>query len=450
MRSFRLAVGIKGDGGDRRFPARLPIGVAMRPCLGILSALALTLGAASATAATGPCRPDGSGPTCRVWKAKVTDVNDGDTLDVDIDGDGTRRRYAVRFIGVQAMEQTRYSRNPAKRRGQCHALQATNLVERLVRRGHRRVRLTAQSARKDSQGRLFRSVAVKIGGRWQDVGEIEMARGVTLWMHVAGETAWNRRYNALGQEAARKGIGLWNPQACGSGPRQEVPFRVWVMSDPLGEDTVDVNSEYVRIQNQGATAVSLARWWIRDSGLRRYTFPPGTVLAPGRTITVHSGRGTRAGDSFHWGLPGTVFENSASGGDQGDGAYLFDPQGDLRGHLVYPCLVACSDPNQGAVSVTQHAVGREYLLVRNVAPRPVDLYGYELRLPGGYAFGRDAVLMPGETMEIQVKGDPGTDTRLVRHMGIDAAYLPDRGGAVSVTTFDEIVLDCDAWGSGRC
>jgi hypothetical protein len=165
---------------------------------------------------------------------------------------------------------------------------------------------------------------------------------------------------------------------------------------------------------------------------------------------VHSGRGRRVGDSFYWGLPGTVFENSASGGDQGDGAYLFDPQGDLRNYMVYPCLVACTDPNQGAVRVIQHAVGREYVLVQNISTRALDLYGYELRMPGGYAFGRDSVLQPGETIEVDVKGDPSQDTRLLRHMGINGPYLPDRGGAVSLTTFDEIVLDCDAWGSGHC
>lgn len=427
----------------------------MRPTpllAGILSSLALLLcGSAPAGGATGPCRPDGTGPLCRVWKAKVVDVNDGDTIDVDLAGDGSRRHYAVRFIGVQAMEETRYSHTPSKRRGQCHALEATNLVERLMRLGHHRVRLAAQAARRDSRGRLFRSVAVRIGGHWQDVGETEMAQGVTLWMHVAGETAWNRRYNALGQEAAGKHIGMWNPITCGSGPSQSAPLKVWVMSDPLGPDTVNINSEYIAIRNLSPNQpVPLARWWVRDSGLRRFTFPRGTVLAPGHTITVHSGHGRAHGDAFFWGLPGTIFENSANGGDAGDGAYLFDPKGDLRAYMVYPCLVACSDPNQGAIRVIQHAVGREYVLVRNVSNHAVDLYGYELRTPGGYAFGPDSVVEPGESVEVDVMGDPSSDTRLVRHMGIDGPYLPDRGGAISVTTFDEIVLACDSWGSGHC
>jgi endonuclease YncB( thermonuclease family) len=437
----------------RDFPPTIPIVMLLTRRVAafaaIVGVLAAGFAAASATAATGPCRPDGAGPTCRIWTARVVDVNDGDTIDVDIDHDRSRRRYSVRFIGVQAMEQTRYSSTPSKRRGQCHALEATNLVERMIKQGHRRVRLAAQSATTDRRGRLFRSVAVKVHGRWRDVGETEMARGATLWMHVANETAWNRRYNALGQEAARRHIGLWDPTTCGRGPAQNVPLKLWVMSDPIGPDTV--NGEYIRIQNQSATqSVPLARWWVRDSGLRRYTFPRGTVLGPRHTITVHVGRGRHTGDTFYWGLSETVFENSANGGDVGDGAYLFDPHGDLRAYMVYPCVFECSDPNLGAIQVIQHAVGREYVLVRNASNHPVDLFGYELRTPGGYPFPSGSVLGPGETMEVDVMGDPAHDTRLVRRIGINGPYLPDRGGSVSVTTFDEIVLACDAWGSGRC
>jgi hypothetical protein len=196
--------------------------------------------------------------------------------------------------------------------------------------------------------------------------------------------------------------------------------------------------------------VDLAKWWVRDSGLRRFTFPAGTVLRPGRTITVHVGSGQDSAETFYWGLPGTIFENTASGGDQGDGAYLFDPQGDLRSYLVYPCLVACSDPNQGAVTLSAHPFGREYALIRNVSNHPVDLYGYELRTPGSYGFDENSTIQPGETMEVDVKGNPGSDTRLLKHMGIGGAYLPDSGGALHLSTFDEITLSCDAWGSGRC
>lgn len=417
----------------------------------VLGVLAPPSSPGRALAATAPCTPYGDGTVCQIQTARVTEVNDGDTIDVDIDGDGRRHVDHIRFIGVQAMEQTRYSVTPSKRRGQCHALEATDLVEKLMRQGHHRVRLAAQRPSTDRVGRLIRSVAVRIGGRWRDVGEIEMSRGVTLWMHNTTETAWNARYNRLGQRAALEHVGLWNPTACGTGPSQGVPLKMWVMSDPVGDDARDVNAEYMRVQNRGTTAVSLAGWWVRDSGLRRFTFPPGTVLAPGHTITVRSGRGSSAGETFFWGLPGTVFENSANGGGAGDGAFLFDPAGDLRSWMNYPCLVACSDPNQGALRVTANAIrGPEYVAVRNVSDHAIDLFGYELRLPGAYGFGPDSVLQPGESMQIFIGGDPARDTRLVKSIGYRGAYLPDSGGTAAVTTFDEIVLGCDAWGSGHC
>lgn len=413
---------------------------------------ALLLGAPAASAATGPCRPgDDAGPTCQIDISSVPrkgGVNDGDTIDANVRG----RREHVRFLGVQAMELTRYSVTPSKRRGECHALAATNLVERVMRQGGYRVRLAAQAPRRDAFGRLLRFVAVRVDGRWRDVGEMLMARGLTLWLHNTVETTFNRRYNLLGQRAAAKGIGLFNPTACGAGPSQDVPVRVWAMSDPVGDDSPD--TEYMRVQNLSGTAtLSLTGWHLSDAGPKpiRFRFPAGTKLGPGQTLTVFTGRGTSSGSVFYRGLKNTQFENSANGGDAGDGVYLFDPKGDLRAHLIYPCLVACSDPLQGAVEVVENADrGPEYVLVRNVSDNPFNLYGYQLRLPGAYAFGPESVLQPGETMQIFVRGEPSDDTRLTRHIGYDGPYLPDSGGRATVSTFDEIVLGCDSWGNGSC
>src|SRR5918911_1194699 len=85
-------------------------------------------------------------PTCRFWMATVTFVADGDTVRVRIDADRSRREQTIRFTGINAMELHRYSADPRKRRGDCHGVEATNIVERLIKRAHGRVRLTAQSA----------------------------------------------------------------------------------------------------------------------------------------------------------------------------------------------------------------------------------------------------------------------------------------------------------------
>jgi len=420
------------------------------PRLTILFTLLLALVPATAQAKRGPCRPDGTGPTCQVWTGKVTSINDGDTFDVDIDGDHKKRSYHIRFIGIQAMELTVHSENPRKRRGQCHGLEATNFVVNQVRKAHKRVRLTTQHPTTDHLGRWFRTPQLRIGGKWVDLGELEMQRGLTLWMHH--EPSIDKLYNELEQQAALRGIGMFDTTHCGVGPDQDVPLKVWVMSDPFGDERLDgFNTEWVKIQNLNPTkSISLARWWMRDSELRRYTFPAGTVIPAGRTITLHVGRGNRSATDFYWGLHESVWENSIDGAGVGDGGYLFDPKGDLRAWMIYPCLVQCSDPNQGAVRVTASPGGNEFVRVTNVSSHVVDLYGYELRFPGGYAFPEGTVLDPGQSVRVDIEGSPSNDSSRVLHLGHSGPYMPDSGGSVELTNFSETRLGCDSWGSGHC
>lgn len=418
---------------------------------GLLCADATAATTATRSSRMGPCRPgDGAGPTCQVWTAKVKTINDGDTIGVDIDGDRSHRIWQIRFTGIQAMEETVYSNDPSKLRGQCHAVAAARFVYRLMRQGHRVVRLTSQSPRTDSLGRLFRYLAVRIGGRWRDVGSAEMARGLTLWMVSPTDPLWNSTYNRLGQQAALRHIGMFDTTACGSGPAQEVPLKVWALSDPVGPDTLD--QEWLKIRNlHPARSIDLGHWWVRDSGLRRFTFPAGTRLAPGQTLTVHSGPGRRSGNDFYWGLSAMTFENSTTGNGDGDGSYVFDPKGDLRAWSIYPCLVACSDPNQGALRVSAHPRGTEYVTVANDSSRDIDLYGYGVFLGGGvYPFAESSVLAPGQAMTVYTGGSPSSDTAYVRHAGIAGTYLPDGGGKATLRNFEEVVLSCDAWGSGSC
>jgi len=409
----------------------------------LLLLTAALLGAcAPAAAASTSCRGDGSRPSCRVWTGKAVSVNDGDTIDVDIDGDGDGRKrgYQVRFAGVQAMELTRHHPVHARRRGECHGLEATARVEQLIRSSRRRVRLTAQRASSRAGSRLARFVAIRKGGRWQDVGELLMAEGHTLFLGSDVEPAWNHRYDLLGQQAALRGIGLWNPDHCGAGPSADVPLRIWAQWDPPGIDSEDINGEWTKVRNlSAASSISLAGWWVRDSMLRRYRFPAGTMLAPGATLTLHTGSGRNTRDTFYWGLSVTLFPNVGPM-HLGDGAYLFDPRGDLRASMTYPCLVACSDPDQGAVAVEADP-RRESVLVRNVAARAVDLSDDLLAQHGSaFPFKAGTELAPGEELRIDLRAD----------FGLSRPIMRDAGGSISVTTFRGIVLACDAWGGGRC
>jgi endonuclease YncB( thermonuclease family) len=409
----------------------------------LVFACAWTTSAAQARTYMAPCvGPGKSGPMCHFWTARAVSINDGDTIGVRIDGQ--HRVWQIRFIGVQATELHHY--DPKHRSGECNSVEAADRVQQLVRGSHKRVLLSAQHPGTRFTYRLGRYISLKVNGRWQDLGAIEMSEGHTLWMSDERETAWNNVYNKLGQEAEQKHIGLWDPTHCGSGPDQNVPLRAWVNWDPHGVDQADVNNEWVKIQNLSATtSLPLGRWWVRDSGLRRFTFPRGTVLRPGATITVHDGHGQRSGDEFFWGLGVPVFQNI------GDGAYVFDPQGDIRASLVYPCVMACTDPNQGALQISAQLRSHQYVLIQNVSNHVVNLYGYELRSPGWpYDFGPNSVLQPGQTMRVDLDGATAQDSTLDRHWGSPYPFLHPRGDVVRVQTFSEIPIGCASWGGAHC
>jgi endonuclease YncB( thermonuclease family) len=281
--------------------------------------------------------PGTAGPRCEIWKGKITFIDDGDTVDVDLARDGTSSPIRVRITGIQAMEQTVYSSDPHRRRGECHALAATARLERMIKRGRGRVRLAAQDARSRTGGRWRRSVAVRIHGRWRDVGRVLLAEGDVLWLPNGVEYAWNRTYSALAERAAAAGVGLWNPTGCGSGPSQGSPLQMSLNWDADGNDGLNVNGEWARIRNLDPGAdVPLGGWWLRDSALRRYRFPAWARIPAGGAVTFHVGSGTSTGTTFFWGLSAPAFENPRGDGrGMGDGAYLFDPQGDLRAWSMY-------------------------------------------------------------------------------------------------------------------
>lgn len=300
--------------------------------------------ATPAAAATAACRPGAGSPTCLVWTGKVAWVPDGDTPLVDVYGDGTDNPRSIRLIGVQAMEQSVYHPTVSRRRGQCHALAATARVEQLIRAGGGIVRLTAQyaSSHSDIRARPLRSIAVRISGQWRDIGLDLIRNGYALWLPNAQEWAWNSTYRIAAAQAARDGRRMYDTDTCGVGPYQPARLSVQVNYDATGSDTVNVNGEWVRVHNASATTVALGGWWVRDSALRRYTFPVGTVVPAGGSVYVHVGVGSATATHKYWGLSAPVFANPTFDAKAiGDGGYLFDPRGDLRAWMLYPCLSSC-------------------------------------------------------------------------------------------------------------
>ena len=402
----------------------------------------------------------------RTWTARVIAVNDGDTFDVDFDRDGVKDAR-VRMLGIQAMELRDYVRKV----GDCHAREAFARLEQLIE--GKTVRLSAANpASTGLKGRLQRFVSVKINGRWRDVGRKLLREGHALWFPSAEEPSRNASYLRAARKARAAGVGLWDRDYCGHGPTSTADLRLRVQWDADGVDADNVNGEWVRIRNDGIAPVPLGGWLLRESALRvthsptaplrQYRFPAGTVVAPGSALTVHVGKGTDGPTRLYWGQSEPVFENAEDDGrNDGDGAYLFDPDGDLRFDFMYPCLGrACSDPAIGDLEVFDAVYdpkGEDTAAGESISLRipagsdalAVPLEDYLLETwPYSYAFGVGEVLRRGEVLTVIV--GTGEDTPLRRHWGFRTSILKNTGDVARIRTYDNIVVHCHAWGTARC
>ena len=194
-------------------------------------ASALILPASAAQAKSGPCLPDyPHGTQCHVWNGKVRYVDDGDTLDADVPGDGFGGLLRVRIIGVQAMEQTSY--RAAQRAGT--ATRSTPPTGSSSWCGSRRSGSASSSLYPESRsrGRRLRSVAVRRGGRWRDVGRILISEGLALWWPGLAEDAGNARYSVLSQRAAAAGRGLFSPTPAASDRTRVTRSACWRNGTP--------------------------------------------------------------------------------------------------------------------------------------------------------------------------------------------------------------------------
>ena len=416
--------------------------------------LAATAAPAAAEAAKrGQCLLRKSGPQCYLWTGKVTFIADGDTVYVDIDGDGSRTHFPVRITGMNAMEQTTYTSRASARRGECHAVEATARLEQLLKASKYKVRLLAQDPASRSQRRLRRSVAVKIKGRWVDVARTMLGEGHAIWLPNRRESAWNRDYSILQLRAQRAQLNLWDPDYCGAGPNEGQPTRLLVNWDADGDDGLDPNGEWVRITNlDPVNPLPLGGWWLRDSALRRLVLPSWAEVPPGGHITIYDGVGDDNESEFYWGLRQAAFENvTRDETAMGDGAYLFDPQGDLRVSQIYPCREGCADPNAGALRIDPKPRGKEAVRITNTGAAPIDLEPYRLvSKPYGYAFAPGSIVQPGETMTVRLYETDDEDSALIRHWGTSGPILNNGGDVVQLRRFDDVLVACAAWGSRSC
>lgn len=248
-------------------------------------------------------------------RGTVQSVTDGDTLVMVIDGITSE----VRLDGINAPEAD-----------ECWGPEATGLLSARVT-GQVLV-LVEGETNTDQFGRLLRYAYIESGDETEFLNASLVKEGNAVAVQNGGPSSESLK--ALEDRAYQSGNGMWGSVVCGDEEalRADRPA-LWVSDiqfDPTGPDEDALNEESVTFVNEGYGRVSFAGWTVRDeSSTNRLTFPSGTLLAPGDSITLVTGCDGPA-DSISWCSDTPIWSNG------GDTVILSDTHGNAVVWFTYP------------------------------------------------------------------------------------------------------------------
>lgn len=271
--------------------------------------------------------PPSATPPSDGVEADVVEVVDGDTVKV-VMPDGSRE--TARLLGVDTPEV--YGENaPGEFEGVPDTEGGQDCLDRWAEEAssHTKERLLGETVtlqfdanepRRGYYGRLL--VYVFHDGREFNYGLVTggLAR-------VYDSSFQHReRYDEAEAAAMDAGAGLWACREDGDEPTPEpsspepsptatpgegdAAIRlVEVHEDAAGDDRQNLNDEYVVLKNAGDEPLYLSGWTVSDEANHRYTFPEGTTVAPGATLTLHTGSGEDTATDVYWNSSGAVWNN---------------------------------------------------------------------------------------------------------------------------------------------
>jgi endonuclease YncB( thermonuclease family) len=401
-----------------------------------------------------------AGPRTHYQYGTVTAIADGDTIYVDIAGDGKGYGVPIRNADLQATEM-----HGAGNRPECGAQAAKNLMARLTP-VHSRVRLAhwySSTSGRDPKGatRLLRYVDAydRATGRYDiDVQRRVIDAGLGFW-GPSPENARVTGYHAANARAITRRVGMFNPSFCGAGPAASVVS--WIHYDADDEGTRE-NAEYIRLQNTSSRDLSIAGWRLRDAshsiyqGGMYYRFPAGSVIRAKSVVTVYPGRGTddpARGRFFLQYARTPVYPNitNTALGYPGHTTYLQDPRYNIRSVADYPCLSGCRVPPIRISHVSYRGTD-EYvdITTRRGVTGAVNLSGVEVTNDGSSKEIRPGtVLRPGQTLRLHADGH-GTDRALTQFWNrrSGGGMFEDTGDTVQLRTAQSRVFSSYRWGVG--
>ena len=383
--------------------------------------------------------------TVTTWQGVASKDVDGDTVWVDIAGDG-KGPVSVRNAGIQAMEI-----------GTCHAADASAAMKSMT--SGKGVKLSATvSATNDGRPVRF----LDINGTGLDPQLSSLNAGLVMAVNLNGEKVRGHQYQLAMERAATRGQSLWNNDACGVGPQQSISTPdMWVKwdLDMSDFDKKGTASENVKIRNTSKTeTLNLGGWSIRDGSHHKpFTFPIGTAIKPKGVITLYTGAGTATKASFFWNRDLGAFTNPTSLVDNSFGAlYLEDPQTDIRAHVSWPCVYNCPAAPRLKISHVEYNppgddytnVNGEYISIVTTGTTTVDLTKVVVTLGGHvFNFGQNGILKPGQVLRLH--SGTGTNTALTKYWQYTHPLLGNNG-TVRLRTAGNQPITCTAWGTAKC
>jgi|Deesub1362A_J573_1020465.scaffolds.fasta_scaffold03131_8 micrococcal nuclease len=186
----------------------------------------------------------------------------------------------------------------------------------------------------DPYGRLLAYVYLDPEG-YQMVNAILVALGFAEAKAYPPNTRYKVIFEDLEAVARAHRLGMWGAEETAallapSPTTAEVPLKIIQFHyDAAGNDNYNLNDEYFVLQNISDSPIDMSGWTVTDEAGHVFRFPSGFILAPGATVTVYTGCGTRTVEKLFWCSRRAIWNND------GDTLILKDRTGQVVLRYTY-------------------------------------------------------------------------------------------------------------------
>ena len=237
-------------------------------------------------------------PTEEQVVGTVLSVADGDTMAVTINGSPIQ----VRLAGVTAPSLD-----------ECWGQESADRLAALVE--GKEILLIATDSDTDEFGHLLRYAYLETANGTEFINAILVSEGGGVAVQGTGDQ--DESLKSLEARAYQSGRGMWGSIVCGDADAiaaDRPVVRVGSISyNSAGLDDIATNEESVTFENEGYGRVDFTGWVLRDeSGTNRFTFPRGSVITSGSTLTVVTGCDDDADATIAWCTDTPIWSNGGN------------------------------------------------------------------------------------------------------------------------------------------